>query len=337
MGNNMRLYKIIALSGAFALVGSACADLAVTNFNDPDRERAITTPSDVETLISGSFSTWWGVAHYSYPGSALSTSADAHSSSWGNWGMRNAGWEPRIEFDNSPSYSYNNVTETPWQDSYAALAGVRDGLVAISEGIVIMEGEDDVTQRAVAFGKFVQALSLSNLAMLFDQAFVVDETSDLESLELVPYDQVWAAAQTKYAEAMTIAGSNTFTIPASWVAFKTSWSQDDFADFMRAFRTRYSTQIHRTEAERTGMNWAGVLTDLSAGLPFEFVGTYDGINWAWMRDKLHTAAQSGWGRIDIRTIGPADVSGAWETWLAAAPADRRPFDIVTPDSRVTAP
>lgn len=333
----MRLFKILALSGVLAIAGTACADLDVTNLNDPDRERAITTPSDVETLISGSFSTWWSVSHKNYPGPALSTAADAHTSSWGNWGMRNAGWEPRIPFDNTPSYSYNNVAETPWQNGYAALAGVRDGLSAINDGIVIEESGQDVTQRAVAFGKFVQALSLSNLAMLFDQAFVVDETSDLEALELVPYEQVWAAALAKYAEAISIAGSNSFTVPSAWVGHNGAWSSADMVLFMKAFRVRYSTQVHRTEAERTGMDWNGVLTDLGGGIPFDFATFYDGTTWGWGRDKLHTAYQPGWARIDVRTVGPSDVSGEWEAWLADAADDRLPFDILTPDSRVTEP
>lgn len=333
----MKLYKILALGGLLALAVSACADLNVVNLNDPDRQRAITTPSDVETLISGSFSTWWNVSHKNYPGPALSTAADDHSSSWGNWGMRDMGWEPRKAYDNDPAYSYSNVAETPWQDSYAALAGVRDGLAAINDGIVITEGGNDVTNRAVAFGKFVQALVLSNLAVLFDQAFIVDETSDLEALELVTYDQVWAAAQTKYAEAISLGGSNTFEIPSSWVGFNGAWSNTDFVAFAKAFRARYSTQVHRTEAARTGMDWNAVLADLSGGLPFDFGTYYDGTTWAWGRDKLHTAGISGWSRIDVRTIGPADTSGKWEEWLATTPNDRQPFDVVTPDSRITAP
>ncbi len=153
---------------AVALLG-ACVDLDVTNLNDPDRDRAISSSTDVESLISGGFQSWYIVAHRDYPGAALSTAADAHSSSWGNWGMRDSGWEPRKAYNNDPAYSYNNMAETPWQRSYRSLAAVRDGLLAIEGGVVIQVGDGpDNTTRAVAFGKFIQALSLSNLAVLFD-------------------------------------------------------------------------------------------------------------------------------------------------------------------------
>ena len=122
--NSTRLnWKIGMWTAVIALAG-ACVDLDVTNFNDPDRERALSSASDVEALISGGFQSWWTTAHYSYPAAAMSTAADAHSSSWGNWGMRDSGWEPRKAYNNDPAYSYNNLAETPWAESYQ---GARRG------------------------------------------------------------------------------------------------------------------------------------------------------------------------------------------------------------------
>ena len=116
----------------------------------------------------------------------MSTAADAHSSSWGNWGMRDAGWEPRKAYNNDPSYSYNNLAETPWAESYQALAAVRDGLLTIEDGVRIQEGDGpDNTERLQVFAKFIQAMSLANLAVVFDQAFIVDETvDDIAGLEM---------------------------------------------------------------------------------------------------------------------------------------------------------
>jgi len=334
----MRLFKALALTGLVALGASACADLEVTNLNDPDQQRAITTPSDVETLISGAYYSFYRVTHRGYPNAAFSTAADAHTSSWGNWGMRDSGWEPRKAFNNDPSYSYNNMAESPWALSYRALAGVRDGLAAIDGGIVIEEGGQDVTQRAVAFGKFIQGMAHAALASVFDQAFVVDENSDLEALELVPYTDVWAAAEQKFAEAISAAQGTNFTFPAQWVGGNTEWTSSDFVQFVKAFRARWRTKIPRTPAERDAVDWNSVLTDLSAGLPFDFGGYYDGATTSWWdRKKLHTAGIPGWARIDNRTVGPADVSGNWEVWIAASPDDKEPFDITTPDSRITQP
>lgn len=332
----MKFVRTLALTGVLAVAGTACADLEVTNLNNPDRDRAISTPGDVENLIAGAYTNVWAVIHYSYPGPALSTAADAHSSSWGNWGMRDFGWEPRKSYDNDPAYSYNNVAETPWGTLYSALAAVRDGFLAIEGGIQIGDNGAD-TPRAMAFGKFIQGLSLAYLGTLFDKGFIVDESSDLENLEFVPYGDLFAAGIAKLDEAETVARGNSFTVPSEWVGFDGTMSSDKFARLISSWRARLKTQVARSAADRDALNWQDIMSDLQAGLGAdEDYAVYDdGSQWAWMRDKLHTAAIAGWARLDIRTYGPADQTGAYQTWLATAPDDRRPFDVDTDDSRVT--
>ena len=335
---NPRLNWKIGICTAVIALAGACVDLDVTNLNDPDRERALSSASDVEALISGGFQAWWATAHYSYPGPAMSTAADAHSSSWGNWGMRDAGWEPRKAYNNDPAYSYNNLAETPWQESYQALAAVRDGMLTIEDGVRIQEGDGpDNTERLQIFGKFVQAMSLANLAVVFDQAFVVDETvDDILTLELQPYTAVWAVAEQKFNEVIQMADGAAFSIPSNWVAFNGDWSGTYMAEVARAYKARYATQVPRTASEREALNWSGILSDASVGLSKDFSGYYEeGGNWAWHRSKLHTAQNTGWARIDYRTIGPSDASGLWETWINDSPDDKRPFDIDTDDSRIT--
>ena len=332
-----RLTRRVGLCAAVVAAG-ACVDLDVTNLNDPDRDRAISSASDVEALIAGGFQAWWATAHYSYPGPAMSVAADAHSSSWGNFGMRDSGWEPRKAFNNDAAYSYRGLAETPWRESYQALAAVRDGLLAIEGGTRVQEGDGpDNTERAVVFGKFIQAMSLANLAVIYDKAFVVDETvEDVNSLELLAYDQVWAAADAKFGEVIQMASGAGFTIPSTWVAFNGDWSGSYMAEVARAYRARYRTQVPRTPSEREAVDWSAVLQAASAGLSKDFSGYYEeGGNWAWQRSKLHTATYSGWARIDYRTIGPSDASGAWETWINASPDNKRPFNIDTDDRRVT--
>lgn len=337
---NPRFNLKIGMWIAVAALTGACVDLDVTNFNDPDRERALSSASDVEALISGGFQAWWATAHYSYPAAAMSTAADAHSSSWGNWGMRDSGWEPRKAYNNDPAYSYNNLAETPWAESYQALAAVRDGLLTIEDGIRIQEGDGpDNTERLQIFAKFIQAMSLANLAVVFDQAFIVDEAvDDIASLEMQPYTAVWAAAEQKFNEVIQMAAGGAFVIPSNWVAFNGDWSGAYMAEVARAYRARYATQVPRTAEERGALDWSAILADASAGLSKDFSGYYEeGGNWAWMRAKLHTATYTGWARIDYRTIGPSDASGKWEEWINAPPDVKRPFNIDTDDSRITAP
>ena len=51
----MKLYKILAVA-ALAVGAAACGDLEVVNLNDPDRVRAISTPTDVDSVDPIKFS-----------------------------------------------------------------------------------------------------------------------------------------------------------------------------------------------------------------------------------------------------------------------------------------
>ena len=320
------------------VVASACADLEVVNQNDPDRERALASATDVEALIYGAYQNWWSVAHYGWPAAALSVAADAHSSSWGNWGMRDSGWEPRKAYNNDAAYSYSGMASVPWTNSYRALAAVRDGFLAIENGLEIREdGGSDNTPRAVAFGKLIQAMALSNVAVTIDQGFIIDETvEDVANVELVDYNAVWAAAEAKFNEVIQLSESGGFTIPSAWVGKNGAWTAGYMSEIARTYRGRYRSQVPRTPQEREAVDWSALQADVSPGISREYAGNYGGSgDWGWHRSKLHTATWAGWARMDYRTIGPADASGAWETWINTQADNRTPFHIDTDDRRIT--
>ena len=335
-----KLSSMIGLCAAVLLAGSACLDLEVQNLNAPDRERAIRTPGDVEALVSGGFQVWEATSQGLYPGGAMSCVADSHSSSWGNFGMRDNCSEPRIAWNNDPSYGSRWVALSPWNNSYTALAAVRDGLSAINDGLRIQEGpeEPDNTERLQLFGALIQALVFSNLAVIHDKAFILDETvsaDELTSMETVPYDQVWAKAEEKYAEVIQGAERASLTIPDDWVGFQHDWDGARMAEVARAMRTRYRTQVPRTPADRQALNWSAILADAQMGMSEPYGGVREaGGNWIYQYGKTYTAWFTGWARIDYRTIGPADASGEYQRWINAPLDQRTPFDLDTDDVRI---
>lgn len=331
----MKLSRILAVTGIAALM-AGCGDLEVVNLNDPDRARAVSTPTDVESLISGSFSSWWGSGHYNGAGIAMSTMADAHTSSWGNFGMQHASSEPRAAYNNDPSYSYAYVNRDPWRYSYRALSGVRDGLGAIEGGVELgTNGED--TPRAQAFGALVQGLALGTLAVTFDQAFIIDENTSLEdpaALPLQPWPEVLDAALAKLDQAISMS-SQSFTIPSDWVGGGGDWSNTRMGQVAHSYKARFMISAPRDEAGRAAVNWQQVLTEAEAGITEDFNTVYDGDNWAWDRLKHHGGTNPGWGRIDLHMVGPADADSDWRDWLALPPEQRQPFTVDTDDRRVT--
>ncbi len=334
----MKLSKLLAVV-VIAVSAAACGDLEVVNLNDPDRERAISTPTDVESLIAGSFSSWWSAGHYSRIYIPMSTMADAWSSSWGNFGMREMGSEPREGWNNDPSATYASSLLDAWRDSYKALSSARDGILAIQGGVDLGDGGADNT-RALAFGAFVQGMANARIAATFDQAFIIDENTSLDDPnalpQLAPYTEVAAAAMAKFDAAIALAGSGSFTIPSDWVGFDGTWSNARLAQMAHAYKARLMIEVARDEGERAAVNWNQVMAEVGAAGDEDFQLFGDDTNWAWSRLHYRAGSHEGWGRSDYRWVGPSDQSGKFQEWSNLTNVQlRTPFVIDTDDRRIT--
>src|SRR5690625_753400 len=123
---------------ALVAVGLAgCQELTVPNLNNPERERVLSEPQDVEALIAGTWTQVWALWQGgNYPALQLSAIADEFTTTHENWGGWTLSSEPRTRFDNHPEYTYSALAENPYYNTYDALASVHDGLEAILETIV---------------------------------------------------------------------------------------------------------------------------------------------------------------------------------------------------------
>src|SRR5687768_4482997 len=179
-----------------ALAVFACQPLEVTNPNLPDRGRATQQPTAAETFVATAFRTWWpNGGHDDYPSWALSTIAWEITSGFADFGQLELSAEPRSAWNNSPVNARNDVSEDPWYDLYGAISAVNDALVALDDGLVITDAT--ATARARAFAKFMQGISYGYLGLYFDKAFVIDETTQLDTIttpEFTEYTGVRDAA-----------------------------------------------------------------------------------------------------------------------------------------------
>lgn len=327
----MRNWKFLGVLGVMALA-AACADLDVVNPNDADRDRALTSPGDIEALISGSFRTYWLSTHHSSSSAMpLSVSADEHTSSAANFAMLDFYTEPRLPINNSPTYSNATNISFTWTYSYRAVSSVNEGLRAIKGGVNLgNNGSDNI--RAQAFGRFVQGLAHGTVARLYDRGVVVDETTDLKAgnLPLVPYTEVRDAALKFLDEAISLSEKNTFTLPGTWINGNPLTSKQ-LAQLAHSYKARIRAQTARTAAERQAVNWDAVIADVDAGLQADFNVLMDDVLW-WDDLKTYTN-YPGWGWWDLRFAGMADTTGAYQKWMATPVASRQPFLLASPDKR----
>ncbi len=324
-----------AFALALSVVASGC-ELGVTNPNQPDRARALASPDDVETLISSAYAAYWGVAHYWRSNHLASdVMSNHHSASWGNFGMNDLGREPRESLPNQVSYSYAYVFEVPWQDNYQAIAAATDGIRALDAGLEIGAGGAR-NARARAFAKFMQGLSSCNLALWFDQAFIIDETVDLSTgvPAAVPFGQMMADALSKLSEAEQLARGNSFTLDEGWMNGN-ALTNTQFADLIVSYRARCRANVPRQPSEVSGVDWATARTEATSGLRNLVIeGNEAGVDPWWDGIKSLGTENSTWHRAHMDWVGQSDVSGNYQAWLAIPLAQRQPFPLSGPDARM---
>lgn len=298
------------LGTAALLTASACADLDVTNPNNPDIKRALASGEDVKNIAVSTVNSWYLTATYLEPYMMLSVTSDNGAANFGNFGMRFNNLEPRAPYVNNSAGGDRAVTESPWNFNYGTLGAANDVLIAIDNGVEVPNGE---TAKYKALAQFSQAASLANIAILFDQGFVVDEKSGGTTPEFKKYPEVSAAAMAKW-DAL-IAGLNgkndTYDVSVIPIAAGplTSGMLSRMANTMAARTLAYTA---RTPAENAAVNWAKVVSyaekglsgTAGAGAPYDFTVVGDNNNWysyiAFYGDEPT------WLRVDMRLINIMD-------------------------------
>ena len=327
------------LVGPMLLFGAAaCADLDVVNQNDADADRALETAADVESLIAGAYNTWWDGNHsWSGAGPFLSNAAFHHTAPWANFGMEEYARIPRVPVTNQSSHGvYGNFTRA-WTYSYRAISSVADGLRALG-ATPELEAElgAERTLRARAFGRMVLGLSHVQLGIMYDQGWIVDETTDTQNPGApVGYAELTEAGMGYLDEAISLASQGSFTLPSTWM--QREIGSDEFIRFVHSMKARYRALTPRTPAEREAVNWAAVMADVDAGITEDFVVfADDDSGWG---SAVYYYNQPGWAEVPYFIWGMADQSGNYQNWLALPIGDKHPIVngtptlIITPDLR----
>jgi hypothetical protein len=323
------------LLAVVAVLGGGCKSLDVQNPNAPDADRAFSDPGAVAGLVTGAMRNWVQTRQ-SYNGSlVLSAMADAYSSSWNNYQLRyytsygpgggadgNGGGDClfRCGWANSPSSPFRFNIERYWYGYYGLLSGVNDVLIAIRQNGVVLN-TDDNTRMHEAVSVMLQGVAFANIALNYDQGFVVDETIDVtdpsfdpSAIPLVTRQEMRDAALSKFDAAAALMNATSFTAtPSTWLGASSgpTYSSSQLIRLINTMKAELLAYFPRDAAEDAAVDWAQVATyaaaGISSGVPFDFRFFADKVN---MDDELKN-----WGnaaqlvKIDTRlasiiTAGP---------------------------------
>ena len=335
-----RTARIFSLALAVAAV-AGCQELAVTNPNDPDRDRATGQPAAVEALVSSGFSLWWNNVHQNDPAWALSFMADEFSGGFLDYGAHHSSQEPRQAWNNNPTFTYAEASQVPWYGLHQVVSNVNDALAAMNAGVV-----PAAEARARAVAKLIQGLSHGFLALYFDSAYVVNEFVDLETITtpvLSPYPVVMDSAISELEQAIAIAQANTFTIPGPPGWFRTPLTNTELARLGHSFIARFLISVARDRVGRDTVDWTRVLAEAEQGIQSDLRPVAEPLvfeNGFTFRAARKRASQipSDFARPDNWLLGPADSTQDFINWVNTLVQDRNSFidtlQIRTKDRRI---
>jgi hypothetical protein len=285
---------------------AACAELEITNPNNPDIARALASPGDVANIASSSVNSWYLVATDVEPYMMLQVTADAATANFGNFGMRFNNLEPRTPYENNSAGNDRVVTERPWTGTYSALGAANDALRALKGGIVT-PGADGV-DRSRSAALFTQAGSFTNLALLFNQAFVVTEDADLAvAPTLVPYTVVRDSALAKWDALIALTQGKTWSWDATVLPLSVPQTAGNINRIANTMAARTLMLSARTGTENTATNWTRVLSYADKGITgtgladINFGVISDGGN-NWFSEINLFGNRNSWTRVDQRVI-----------------------------------
>ena len=192
---------------AVLVAAAACHSLSISDPNDPDRKRVLSDAASATTLAAGALKSWFNVSQAMDPDGALTTMADNYTASWNNFQMRIYSSEPRTSWQNDPAASARVEIEAYWYGYYAALSSANDVLAAIRTQGLFAGNADSAMVENLAL--LLQGLTMGQLALNYDQGFVVDYNTDLATLALSTRQQMrdWALAKLDTAASMAAAHS----------------------------------------------------------------------------------------------------------------------------------
>lgn len=332
-------------AGAYAAVlasvvmGAACADLDVTNNNSPPAPVGDPTPTEIESLLAGTFRNYYYATHSdSSIALAMSVAADEHTSSAANFAMLDFYQEPRRQIDNFPQYSNSPILNYTWDRLYLVLASARTVMTPITRAqnpVKVTIGGVDNTIRARAWARFMQGLATGLVAATYDRGYRLDETTPRETPpQLMSHDDMLALSMTYLDEAIALANGTTFTIPSGWIPAEDVIDNAQLARLAHSYKARFMAWEARNPAERAAVNWDAVIAETNLGIVDDFNIVIDDVNYS---TALYLQAYPGWGWWDLRYAGMAETTGnLYQAWAQAPLGTRTSFRFGSVDARFPA-
>lgn len=339
------LHSWIRRGALIGAVGLGACSLEVQNPNDPETDRLLRTPADVEALLGSQYLRWhtglYGVTSGGIEMMAWVLSFETFSSLANN-GMGSVISVPRGPLDNTVGNGNAGLHRRVYYIP-SEVARTTSNTLARLDAPLFTLGNPPRDARARAFAEFVRGIALGYVALFYDSAAVITPALGPEDPgELVGYNQVMAAALDALQTAIDVAtsapaGPEGFPIPNAWLPTPTSLTSAEFIRLVRSYRARLRANVARTPTERAAVDWDAVIADAQNGITANHLITTNTVTGPSRSAVRQVYSYATWHQMTPFIAGMADTSGSYAAWIAL-PFDQRGADgiaffLATPDLR----
>lgn len=341
----MRKPGFSAILLAASLAACSGDEIIVRNENNPDVERVLARPLDVEASIASSY----GRMHQASFGTnasvlpSLLTMSFENASGLANWGMGPRSGIPRVAIQNNRGNPYEGENQSVFTGLARAARAAANGLNSLDKPDFTL-GSEAANQRARAFAWLSMGAANGNIALAYDSLTPVTLTNLGAAPDLVSYADGMAIALSQLDSAIVIAGrAPGFTVPIDWINGNTLTSAQ-LQQVARGWKARLRAGVARTPAERQAVNWDAVIADAGGALPTDLrvaMSVAAGTVWT-LADAQHYVYDT-WSQMSPMVIGFADsartcapgppVVDCYDGWLQTPLNSRSAFLIKTADQR----
>lgn len=341
----MRKLAVFAVLLSAGLGACSGKEITVRNENNPDVDRVLARPLDVEASIASSY----GRMHQASFGTngsltpSLLTMSFENASGLANFGMGPRSGIPRQSIQNNRGNPYEGENQLQFTALARAARAAANGLASLDRpGFTLGSAASD--QRARAFAWLVIGAANGNVALAYDSLTAVTTANLGAEPTLVGYADGMATALSQLDSAVAIAGRGpAFTTPSEWVNGNVL-SATQLQQLARGWRARLRAGVARNPTERAAVNWDAVIADAGAALPGDLNITMSGAAGSvWtVGDGQHYSYDT-WSQMSPMIIGFADSARAcppgppvvdcYDGWLQTPLNSRSAFLIRTADQR----
>lgn len=257
--------KFLAILFTIGLVTYSCSDLDVENVNQPDRERALKSDSDITSLINGSvtsiFSRLIGFHNiYTNQMSDQTTTTNAYSDFWA------FGDQPRRAMNNTATNGSLFTISSNWGgfNSQIYNANTLLDLVNNKGRTILNDDDEDVTDHLVTTAKFIRGMGQCYLGMLYDKGYIMDENTDPTTVEFSSYDEMIASGLEDLDDVL----ANAPTGYELQLYQGYSIDRADFIKLVNTYMVKFIMGKARTASET--VDYAKALTHANNGITADF-------------------------------------------------------------------